>query len=140
MEQDTRNSSPQGLVFFSGQALTRYSMAEALTDNLASEFCRKLYQHIQQFDDQLDNTSEVGMRLVAFGEAITFSVIRLGYTDPSLIHFYGILDNGQPVELIQHVSQINFLLTAIPRVNQNKPKLPIGFIRPASDDPYRIAP
>lgn len=128
MEQESRIKSPQGLAFFSGQLLTRYSMMEALADNLASEFCKKLYQHIQQFDDQLDNTREVGMCLVTFGQTITFSVSRLGYTDPSLIHFFGVLDNAQPVELIQHVSQISFLLTAIPRLNPDKPKSPIGFI------------
>ncbi|MDF2501686.1 MAG: hypothetical protein K0Q77_2400 [Anaerosporomusa subterranea] len=130
MEQDVRKISPQGLMFYSAQALPRYSMVEALADNLASEFCRKLYSSIQQFDEQLDNTLEVGMRLVAFGQAITFSVSRLGYTDPSLIHFYGRLDNGQPVELVQHVSQISFLLTAIPRLNPDKPKSQIGFLRP----------
>jgi hypothetical protein len=127
MEQDVRNISPLGHVFYSAQALPRYSMVEALTDNLASEFCRKLYASIQQFDEQLDNTLEVGMRLVAFGQAVTFSVSRLGYTNPSLIHFHGILDNGQPVELVQHVSQICFLLTAIPRLNPDKPKTLIGF-------------
>ena len=127
MEQDVRQFSPQGLAFYSAHALPRYSMVEALADNLASEFCRKLYSSIQQFDEQLDNTLEVGMRLVAFGQAVTFSVSRLGYTDPSLIHFYGRLDNGQPVELVQHVSQISFLLTAVPRLNPDKPKTLIGF-------------
>jgi hypothetical protein len=134
MEQDARNISPQGLVLYAAQALPRYSMVEALSDNLASEFCQKLYASIQQFDAQLDNSREVGMRLVAFGQAITFSVSRLGYTDPSLIHFYGLLDTGQPVELIQHVSQISFLLTAIPRLNPDKPKPLIGFHHPADTD------
>lgn len=130
MEQDDRKDSPQELVFYSAP-MPRYSVVEALADNLASEFCRKLYSNIQQFDEQLDNSLEVGIRLVAFGQAVTFSVSRLGYTDPSLIHFYGMLDNGQPVELVQHVSQISFLLTAIPRLNPNKPKTLIGFHSPA---------
>ncbi len=126
MEQSEKERSLPGRIL-SAELLPRYSMAEALNDNLASEFCRKLYTRIQQFDAQLDNRLEVGMKLVTFGQAVTFSVTRLGYTDPSLIHFYGRLDNGQPVELVQHVSQISFLLTAIPRLHPEQPKALIGF-------------
>ena len=113
-------------------ALPRYSLVEALADNLASEFCQKLHNSICLFDEHLDTNLEVGLRLVAFGQAITFSVSHLSYTNPSLIHFYGRMDNDQPVELIQHVSQISFLLTAVPRLNPSIPKPPIGFICPGA--------
>lgn len=129
MEQKN-HLEPQCITYCS-TSLPRYSEIESLTNNLASEFCQKLCECIRNFDDQLDETQAVGMRLVSFGQAITFSVSQLGYTDPSLIHFYGRLENEQSVELIQHVSQINFLLTAVPRLNSVKPKPPIGFSRAA---------
>lgn len=130
MTQET-NRLPQNAVYYSTQSLPRYSRTEVATDK-ASELCQMLYSSIRQFDEQLDSTWETGIRLVAFGQSVTFSVMQLGYSDPSLIHFFGILDNGQPVQLIQHVSQISFLLTAIPRINPEKPKPPIGFTGPGT--------
>lgn len=108
-------------------SMPRYSLEEAATSNLASDFCRKLYDSIREFDSALNPEQETAIRLVAFGQTITFTVTSLGYTDPSLIHFYGILESGQPVELIQHVSQINFLLTIVLRQQPEQPKPPIGF-------------
>jgi hypothetical protein len=128
--EEINNLEPKCITFCSS-SLPRYSVVESLAENLASEFCQRLYDNIRRFDEQLDDAQAVGMRLVAFGQAITFSVSRIGYTNPSLIHFYGQIENGQSVELIQHVSQISFLLTAVPRINPTKPKLPIGFVGPA---------
>lgn len=129
MERE-KSLEPQSITYCA-TALPRSSIVEALADNLASEFCQRLHDSVCLFDKKLDENLEVGMRLIAFGQAVTFSVSHLGYTNPSLIHFYGILDNGQPVELIQHVSQISFLLTAVPRLNSATPKSPIGFVGPA---------
>ncbi|WP_445301606.1 DUF6173 family protein [Microcoleus sp. MOSTC5] len=44
--------------------------------------------------------------------------------------FYGLTDNGERVELIQHISQISFLLIALPRLEPTLPKKKIGFIQP----------
>lgn len=95
--------------------------------NLASEFHDRLVQMINKFDEELDQDHEVGMRLVTFGQSITFHVEDIGYWNPSLIRFYGKLENGSPVELIQHVSQISFLLMAVKRLNPEQPKRKIGF-------------
>ncbi|QQE76541.1 hypothetical protein KDJ56_07730 [Brevibacillus composti] len=94
----------------------------------ASQFCQRLITMINEFDRNLDEEHQVAMRLVSFGQSITFHVTHLGYCDPSLIRFYGTLENGSLVELIQHVSQISFLLMAVKRVNPIEPKKPIGFL------------
>lgn len=99
--------------------------------NLASEFYERLVNMITEFDDELDNEHEVGIRLVSFGQNVTFHVTNLGYYNPSLIRFYGNLEDGSPVELIQHVSQISFLLMSVKRLNPEEPKKRIGFL---SDD------
>lgn len=97
-------------------------------ENLASEFYLRLVKMIEEFDVALDHTQAVGVKLVSFGQAMTFHVTHLGYSDPSLIIFGGVMNDGSPVQLIQHVSQINFLLTTIKRLNPEEPKKPIGFI------------
>lgn len=97
--------------------------------NLASEFYNRIIKMINDFDAEIAQTDEVGIKLVTFGNAITFNVTHVGYSNPSLIMFSGIrLDNGSYVNLVQHVSQISFLLTAVPRSNPEEPKKQIGFI------------
>ncbi|MAQ00989.1 MAG: hypothetical protein CL586_02495 [Alteromonadaceae bacterium] len=101
--------------------------------NLADEFYRRLINWINDFHKSLDEEHEVGARLVNFGQAITFHVEDIGYWNPSLISFQGRNELGEPVELIQHVTQISILLVAMKRENIEQPKRPIGF---ASWDEY----
>ncbi|WP_202865851.1 DUF6173 family protein [Paenibacillus contaminans] len=99
-------------------------------DNLASEFFKRIVQMIHDFDEKLEQTHQVGMRLVSFGQAVTFHVTHVGYSDPSLIVFSGKLEDGSQVNLVQHVSQISFLLMAVERKDPLLPKNPIGFLPP----------
>jgi hypothetical protein len=95
---------------------------------LASEFHKRLVEYCREFDRTLDSEHEVGVRLVCYGQAVSLYVNGISYYNPSLIHFYGVLDDGvTPVQLIQHVSQISFLLMALPKKDPNKPKRPFGF-------------
>ncbi len=98
-----------------------------LDANRASEFYRRLGQWIADFDNSLDDAHEVGLRLVNFGQSVVFHLEDMGYWDPSLISFKGHTDDGNPVELIQHVSQISILLTKLRRKDPSKPKRRIGF-------------
>jgi len=100
---------------------------ENIHANRASEFCRHLLEWIHEFDASLDATHEVGVRLVSFGQTVIFHLAGLGYANPSLIAFSGETEGGDPVELIQHVSQISLLLMKLPRKNPDAPKKPIGF-------------
>ena len=95
--------------------------------NLADEFHRRLMEWINDFHRSLDNNHEVGARLVTFGQSVTFHIDDIGYWNPSLISFKGKNENGDPVKLIQHVSQISVLLVALKRENMDQPKRPIGF-------------
>ena len=95
--------------------------------NLADEFYKRLVQWMNEFHKSLDEDLEVGVRLVNFGQTVTFHVDDIGYWNPSLISFRGKNENGESVELIQHVSQISILLVALKREDMNKPKRPIGF-------------
>lgn len=101
---------------------------EFIDQNLASDFYMRLIEYINSFDAKLDQEHEVGVKLVSFDQTIMFAVYDLGYYNPSLICFYGNMEDGSPVQLIQHISQINFLLMALKRTDPLKPKRPIGFI------------
>jgi hypothetical protein len=95
--------------------------------NYASEFHKRLVKLINQFDATLDQSHEVGVRLVNFGQTVVFHLEDLGYWNTSLISFSGKTEANAPVELIQHVSQISILLMKVPRKDLSKPKRPIGF-------------
>jgi hypothetical protein len=95
--------------------------------NTAGEFYNRLVEWINDFDAQLDAAHEVGVRLVSFGREVTFHLTGMSWRNPSLISFTGKTDQDQPVELIQHVSQISILLVKLPRLNPDEPKARIGF-------------
>jgi hypothetical protein len=99
----------------------------AVESNYASEFHKRLAKWIGEFDASLDQAHEVGVRLISFGQSFTFHLVDIGYWDPSLVVFRGITEDGNPVELIQHVTQISVLLMKMPRADPSTPKRPIGF-------------
>jgi hypothetical protein len=96
--------------------------------NYASEFHKRLVKWINDFDAALDQQHEVGVRLVSFGQTVVFHLDDIGYWNPSLICFKGVMEDGSPVELIQHVTQISVLLMKLPRNDPSKPKQRIGFV------------
>jgi hypothetical protein len=87
-----------------------------------------LMEAIKEFEDQLDDSQEVGVLLASFGQSIVMQVTNIGYSNPSLIHFHGFV-NGKKSELIQNVNQLSFLLTSVAKSDPNKPARRIGFIQ-----------
>lgn len=81
----------------------------------------------QEFEASLDESHEVGARLVSFGNAVTFHVRTIGYSAPNIIWFDGITDDGNRVKLVQHVSQLSVLFVALPAAATEK-KRSIGFV------------
>ncbi|MGB2927089.1 MAG: DUF6173 family protein [Limnothrix sp.] len=117
-----------------GKHKNRASLAsEFLADfqraSLASEFAKQLRNQIANFDQSLDEKHEVGMKLVSFGSSIKLHVSDVGYCNPGTILFWGLIEDGNKVELIQHVSQVSLLLIAVPKLKPEEPKRPIGFIK-----------
>jgi hypothetical protein len=94
---------------------------------MAREFCARLDAQIKEFDEALDQDHEVGVKLVTFGQTITLHVTHLGFSNPSLIFFHGQTDDGDEMQLIQHVTQISFVLVKLPKRNPDEPKRAFGF-------------
>ncbi len=102
-------------------------LAEISKASTAREFCARIDAQMKKFDEALDQAHEIGMTLVTFGPSITIHVTGLGFHNPSLIFFYGVTEDGNEVQLVQHVSQINFVLVKLPRLHPDEPKRPFGF-------------
>ena len=95
----------------------------------------RLILYIRNFEGQLDARQEVAMGF-AGGEAGVLRIEGLGYFDPDLITFYGRDDEGQKMQLVQHVSQLNMALRAVPRALPDAPARRIGFrLSPEWDTP-----
>ena len=86
-------------------------------------------QYIKEFEDSLDPEHEVGLLLTNFGQSVLMQVTEIGYEKSVMLVFKGTV-NGRPATLIQHINQLNFLLTSVDRMEQDKPKQKIGFRMP----------
>ncbi|MBA5249284.1 MAG: hypothetical protein FE834_07140 [Gammaproteobacteria bacterium] len=95
--------------------------------NPVIEIRESLTKYIQEFEASLDANQEVGAKLVTFGTDVTFHINQVGFSKPNIITFFGITNNNEKVQLIQHVSQLNVLLMTMKRVSK-EPKKSIGFI------------
>lgn len=83
-------------------------------------------RYVTEFQASLDKDHDVGLLLTNFGQSVLMEVTQIGYEESVLMVFRGFV-NRNPATLIQHVSQLNFLLTAVPKAPE-VPKRKIGFI------------
>ena len=90
-----------------------------------------LCKYIKDFESGLDSEHEVGLLLTNFGHSVTMHVTEIGYEKSVLMIFKGYV-NGKMSTLIQHISQLNFLLMSVPKEN-DRPKRPIGFLSPTAE-------
>lgn len=100
--------------------------------NLADYSYDVIMERIKEFEDELDDDHEVAVKLASFGQTVIMSVTDIGYSNPSTLVFYGYVD-GQYAMLVQHMSQLNFLLLAVKKAEPEKPPRRIGFVPPSED-------
>ena len=93
-----------------------------------------IMKEIKNFEETLDDDHEVALKLTSFGQSITLSVTEIGYANPSTLFFYGYIGES-PATLIQHISQLNFLLLATKKADPDQPprRIAIGFVPPNAD-------
>ncbi|WP_172676947.1 DUF6173 family protein [Aestuariivita boseongensis] len=86
----------------------------------------RLILYIQNFEKHLDSEHEVAIGLTG-GEIGVLRIEGMGYFDPDIVTFYGSDASGARTQLIQHVTQLNVMLRALPkRQGQSEPSR-IGF-------------
>lgn len=82
--------------------------------------------YLKNFEEQLDNEHEVAMGFVS-GNAGVIRIEGMGYFDPDIVTFYGSDPAGGRTQLVQHVSQLNVMLRALPKAVEGKAPNRIGF-------------
>jgi uncharacterized protein DUF6173 len=82
--------------------------------------------YINNFEEQLDSEHEVAMGFAGGGAGV-MRIEGIGYFDPDIITFYGSDETGARTQLVQHVSQLNVMLRALPKPSGEAPAKRIGF-------------
>lgn len=86
----------------------------------------RLILYIQNFEKTLDNEHEVAMGFTG-AEAGVMRIEGMGFFDPDIITFYGSDPVGTKTQLVQHVSQLNVMLRALPKKVEQEAPTRIGF-------------
>ena len=73
----------------------------------------RLILYIKNFEEQLDNEHEVAMGF-AGSDAGVLRIEGMVYFDPDIVTFYGTDPEGNKTQLVQHVTQLNVILRALP--------------------------
>lgn len=85
----------------------------------------RIILYIQNFEEHLDAEHEIAMGFTGS----TSGVIRIegmGFFSPDILTFYGSDEMGIKAQMIQHVSQLNVTLRALPKL-PDRPAHRIGF-------------
>ena len=80
---------------------------------------------ILDYQQRLDPEHDVALLLTHFGQTVLMEVTAISCSEPALMIFTGYV-NGNPAKLIQHVSQLSFLLTTVTKA-PDVPRRRIGF-------------
>lgn len=94
--------------------------------SLAQWAYERLILYIQNFEKTLDNEHEVAMGFTG-GDAGVLRIEGMGYFDPDIVTFYGSDPAGGKTQLVQHVSQLNVMLRALPKKVEASEPNRIGF-------------
>lgn len=72
--------------------------------------------YIQNFERQLDAEHEVALGFTGSAAGV-LRIEGVGFFDPDLLTFYGRTEDGLRTQLVQHVSQLNLMLQAVPKLS-----------------------
>ena len=99
-----------------------------------------LLARVKEFQENLPEHHELGIQLANFGAERALHVRGMGFRNPNIIEFYGLLGGDKQVAVVQHVSQLNFLLIAVPPVAEKKPyRIGFGAALGEQDQPRKPA-
>ncbi|MCX7558795.1 DUF6173 family protein [Sulfitobacter sp. F26204] len=101
--------------------------AEPMTQKSPAQWAyERTVLYLKTFEEQLDNEQEVAMGFTG-GDAGVLRIEGMGYFDPDIVTFYGTDNAGARTQLVQHVSQLNVMLRALPKSVEGSAPNRIGF-------------
>lgn len=101
--------------------------ADIQNENTAPVIAQKLYETLCSYQESLPDEDDMVLAVAHFGETVNIIVNKVGYIGYNLIVFYGEDSYGKPQKLIQHINQLDFLLSAQPKEIPEAPRRQIGF-------------
>jgi hypothetical protein len=113
--------------------LSKIQTIDHRTNRHLADYQRQIIiEEIREFEKSLDDEHEVALKLASFGQSITLSVSQIGYENPDVLIFYGYVGD-ESATLLQHITQLSFLLTSAKKRIPDEPPCRIGFKLPAQD-------
>lgn len=95
-------------------------------NNPAGYMLERVRGLIEAFERKIGEDAEVGMNVAGASSASPIRLRSITYSNPDMLIFDGIDENGASVCLLQHHSQMALLLVAIPKLEE-KP-FRVGFL------------
>lgn len=89
-------------------------------NNPAGYMLERARELVKDFEITIGNDAEVGMSVAGAAAGAPIRLRSISVSNPDMLIFDGIDDNGAIVRLVQHHSQMSVLLVAIPKL-QEKP-------------------
>ena len=99
--------------------------------NMAEYAVDAIYEEIADFEASLDENHEVGMPIVGGPANLCVHVREVYRFGTDKLVFVGVDSDQNPVRLIQHLSQLNFLMLAAKKLTETAVR--IGFHSAAED-------
>jgi hypothetical protein len=91
-----------------------------------------IYEEIADFEASLDDDHEMGMSIVGGPAGVCLHVRKIYRYGPDKLVFDGINSDGSPLRLMQHLSQLNFLMISAKKIGDTAVR--IGFHAPEDND------
>jgi len=119
--------NPDGSVTTEGDELPDGVSCTPVDGKSTAEWAyERLIIYIQNFEEQLDDEHEIAMGFTG-GDVGVVRIEGLGFFDPDIVTFYGTDQLGTKTQLIQHVTQLNVMLRALPKQSGQPEPTRIGF-------------
>ncbi|WP_270739626.1 DUF6173 family protein [Massilioclostridium coli] len=89
---------------------------------------KEILNAIQAFEQNLEEHQEIALKLGGFGQSLTMFAEEIQCINDNMILFKGVSPHGEACTLIQHISQVNFILAAVPKSRDAETARRIQFI------------
>jgi len=109
------------------QADTEEEVRRIAIGSTAAHTAEYIYKSILEFSETIDDGYDVGIRVTSLGSSIKVYLIDVNYYDPHLIIFNSESQDGTIIKIVQHVTQLNYALIALKKLEPKNPKRQIGF-------------
>lgn len=102
-----------------------------LPPNMAEYAVKAIYEEIADFEETLDSDHEIGMPIVGGPANLCVHVREVCRFGTDKLVFVGLDSDENPVRLIQHLSQLNFLMLSVKKLSEKPAR--IGFHSPTEE-------